>query len=107
MGEEDLLANFAVFSVELAVAHHYTSIYLILKEYKAGRTNKEDGVMVCGWATSFKLEMKCPVLSYCVQPPFVQFEKWGHFSRLSERLQFIAVSDVAPGAPVGLRAPHS
>lgn len=86
MWKKDLLVNLAVFFAELAVANHYTSIYLILKEYKPWTTNKEDGVIVCGWATSFKLEMKCPVLSYCVQPPFVQFEKWEHFSRLSVRL---------------------
>jgi len=29
------LANLAVFFVELAVANHYTSIYLILKEHKS------------------------------------------------------------------------
>lgn len=32
--KKDLLVNLAVFFVELAVANHYTSIYLILKEYK-------------------------------------------------------------------------
>lgn len=34
MWKKDLLVNLAVFFVELAVANHYTSIYLILKEYK-------------------------------------------------------------------------
>lgn len=46
-------------------------------------TNKEDGIIAFDWPAGSQLEMKCPIVTYCGQTPFVQTEKWGHFSNLS------------------------